>query len=255
MPEIPEVETIISGIRKELIGQPVQDILVFDERRVSPGIEVIKGKKLRDVRRRGKAIYLIFDDNILEWHLKLDGFVRLFFEPIEPEKPWIIGLSFPKGLLILGDKRKLATANVVPRIPMQDVPDALEIEYENFRNLLESSKKTIKSLLMDQKLIGGIGNRYADEILWRSGVHPESKANKLSEEVVKKLYFTMKEVLQEAVELGGDEHYTDIYGNPGRWSASVHGRKVCPVCGTELVKVKVGGRTSYICPKCQIKYE
>ncbi len=255
MPEIPEVETIIRGIRNELLGQPVKDVLVFDSRRVSSDIDVLKDSVLQDVRRRGKAIYLVFGDNILEWHLKLGGFVRLLDEPVQPEKAWIMGLSFPRGLLILGDVRKLATAKIVSQIPLADTPDALDIGFDDFKKILRNSRKAIKSLLMDQKILGGIGNRYADEILWRAKVHPESKAHKITDEAVKNIYESMREVLLEALELGGDEHYTDIYGNPGRWSSSVHGRKICPVCGTELVKVKVGGRTSYICPKCQVKYE
>ncbi len=250
MPEIPEIEVIIDGIRDEVLGARVKDIIVFDDRRVDE-LDIVKGRILRDVVRNGKAIILKFGDIWVRFHLRLTGFVRIVNTAYPVEKGWIVGFFMDNDkLLILGDKRKLAEARIITADDIKTAPDAMNITEEEFISIVRTSK-AIKSTLMDQNKILGLGNRYVDEILWRSKVHPARKGNSLTQEELNRIFVNMKEILQEAYNLGGDEHYTDVYGNNGKWSASVHGKKVCPICGATLQKIKIGGRTSYICPNCQ----
>lgn len=250
MPEIPEIDVIIDGINKECINKYVDKVVVFDSRRVDPKVMQVIGKKLIDVFRYGKAIILRFDSLMLLWHLRLNGFVRVIDDISNPAKSWIMALVMGEDKLVLGDSRKLAEAKVIDKSYFHDVPDAAFIDESTFRELV-SAPRYIKSILMDQSKILGLGNRYVDEVLWRTHIHPKKKGNTLKDDEIHKLFLNIKDVLQESYALGGDEHYTDVYGNPGNWTASVHGKKVCPVCGTPLKKVKIGGRTSYICPRCQ----
>ncbi|NOZ91872.1 hypothetical protein GM182_04125 [bacterium 3DAC] len=250
MPEIPEVQVIVDGIKDEVVGKEVGDVTIFDGRRVDEDIDKIVGLTLKDAYRHGKAIILDFDDIKLMFHLRLHGFVRVTDDISSPEKGWIVAFNMGDKYLVLGDTRKLAEAKLVTDEDFKTSPDAVQIDETTFKSIVSSSG-AIKSTLMNQEKILGLGNRYVDEILWRSHIHPTKKGKDLTDDEIHKIFVTMKEVLDEAYSQGGDEHYTDIYGNPGKWSASVHGKKVCPVCGTPLKKIKVGGRTSYICPKCQ----
>ena len=250
MPEIPEIQVIVDGIEKEVVGSQVEDIIVFDGRRVDDNIKQVVGTSLESVRRHGKAIILQFGDTTVMFHLRLHGFVRIVDDISFPEKGWIVAFHMGDKYLVLGDTRKLAEAKLVTEDELKTSPDASQIDENTFKDIVSSSG-TIKSTLMNQEKILGLGNRYVDEILWRAHIHPTKKGKDLTDDEIHKIFITMKEVLDEAYRQGGDEHYTDVYGNPGRWSSSVHGKKVCPVCGTPLKKVKVGGRTSYICPKCQ----
>ncbi len=252
MPEIPEIQVIIDGIKNEVIEKTVDDIVVFDDRRVDANIIALKGRTLTDVFRNGKAIILAFDPLFLMFHLRLHGFVRVVNSVDTPERGWIVALKLEDKYLVLGDTRKLAEARIIRESDLKDSPDAWNISREEFKDVV-SSPAAIKSVLLNQNKILGLGNRYVDEILWRSHIHPKVKGVNLSEEEIDILFENMKKVLKEAYEMGGDEHYTDVYGNAGRWQASVHGKKTCPVCGSPLKKVKVGGRTSYICPKCQVE--
>ena len=252
MPEIPEIQVIVDGIKEEALGKKVEDIVIFDGRRVDDNIALLKGNTLIDVFRNGKAIILVFDPLLLMFHLRLHGFVRVVDTVSEPEKGWIVALKMGDKYLVLGDTRKLAEARLIDKSTLKTSPDAWNISREEFREVV-SSPAAIKSILLNQDKILGLGNRYVDEILWRSHIHPTVKGSHLSDEEIDTLFDNMKSVLKEAYEMGGDEHYTDVYGNAGRWQASVHGKKVCPVCGTPLKKVKVGGRTSYVCPKCQVE--
>ena len=250
MPEIPEIDVIIDGINKECINKNVDNVVIFDPRRVDPNVTQVVDKKLIDVFRYGKAIILGFDSLMLMLHLRLNGFVRVVEDISNPPKSWIMALVMGKNKLVLGDTRKLAEARVIDKSYFNDIPDAAFIDEITFHKII-SAPRHVKSILMDQGKILGLGNRYVDEVLWRTRIHPKKKGNTLSDDEIHKLFLNIKDVLQESYALGGDEHYTDVYGNPGKWTASVHGKKVCPVCGTPLKKVKVGGRTSYICPKCQ----
>jgi formamidopyrimidine-DNA glycosylase len=128
-------------------------------------------------------------------------------------------------------------------------PDALQINYETFSNLLSKGRGTVNSALMNQKLISGLGNIYTDEILYQSGVHPETKKQELTDSIIKKLYRTMDYVLQRAIENNADpEKLPSGFIIPRR-----HKEGTCPNCGSKLKTIKIGGRSTYFCPRCQKK--
>jgi formamidopyrimidine-DNA glycosylase len=128
-------------------------------------------------------------------------------------------------------------------------PDALELDMPTFKNILRKAKGSLKSAFMSQKLISGVGNIYADEILFQSGIHPLNKVEKLDQEDMKILFQKTKKVLQTAI-----KHWADYEQFPDSYLIKERSKKgQCPRCGSSLEQIKVTGRTTYYCPKCQRK--
>ncbi len=270
MPELPEVETIRRDLRPSLLAARLEDLEVRLPKLLRPGVqdfrERLLGAKLRDIRRRGKLLIFDFGKNLMLVHLGLTG--ALIYRQKEtgdgyPPHTHLI-FSFDQGWVFYADLRQFGWLEALPADRLKDHPfysslgpDALGLSWETFQRRLAGRRRQIKALLLDQKVIAGLGNIYTDEALFRAGVHPRRSAASLSEEELRRLYEVLQEILERALVLRGSSvrNYVDGQGEEGRFQEEhlVYGRKgkPCPRCGTPLVYEVVAARGTTYCPHCQ----
>ncbi|OIP24948.1 DNA-formamidopyrimidine glycosylase [bacterium CG2_30_37_16] len=291
MPELPEVETIKNDLLKKIIDAEVKSVETdWPKLFKGPDFEghkkEIVGKKIIGVERRAKNLLIKLSDNkTLLIHLKMTGHLLVTDENIEikynrfivdPKSP----LSDPNNQFIhvvwhllggkklaFSDLRKFGNILILDDHKLKEYledygPEPLEddFNYKKFACLLEKKKTGIKKFLMDQTNIAGIGNIYADEILFDSKIHPERDATDLKEEEKKALFASIKKILKKAVELRGTSvsDYRDTEGKKGAYGdIRLVYRKTgepCPDnCGGRVKRIVVGGRGTHFCPVCQIK--
>jgi len=270
MPELPEVETIKRDL-SILVGRPLKAITVYDEAYLEKNeitlkeLKKLEGQKLLQLSRKGKYLFFHFSKHILGFHLGLTGSLILLAgkNPFDKFQHKVLSLNFLDMSLLFSDMRKFGRLFLFDEeksfqnFLFNIGQDALEIGLSQFKEALRSIRKPIKSALLDQKVISGIGNIYADEILFRAGINPLRSASSLSDEELEKLYQTMREVLHLAIQLRGStiKDYVDGLGRAGMFQTEhlVYQKfgKPCPRCGETIEKIKVAGRTTSYCPKCQ----
>lgn len=281
MPELPEVETIVNDLKKEIIGRSFVNLWT-DAENIIKGHSVddftkkIINKKIIDIKRRGKNILIYLDQGIiLLVHQKISGHLLLAKWNFENDK-WIapvgplsddrmngylhivIGLDDGRQLA-LSDSRKFAKMEILKDDKLNIGPEPLEINYESFRELFRKKKGKIKQLLMKQEFIAGIGNIYASEILFISKIHPEEDVSKLEEQDFKNIFKAMQFILKESIRLRGDSFsdFRTIHGEKGGFQniMKVYQKngKPCLNCGTKIERMNLGGRGTFYCPNCQKK--
>lgn len=261
MPELPEIETLKNEIiSSSLIGKRIIGINVNDKRTINMKISQFKkailGKSIQDVKRRGKNLIFDLEDKIfIIIHLRLFGNIRLSKVELKSQ----INFAFDNGLwLCLSQLAFGAGAHLFQGVALEHIlpegEDALTISLDNFKSLLKKGK--IKPLLMNQRIIAGIGNTYADEILFKAKVHPERPVASLKEYEISNIHKACKEILNEAIEKGGVtlDDFRHLNGSPGRFVCRVHNQKgkPCVVCGGIITKIKLQGRGTFFCPNCQV---
>lgn len=240
MPELPEVETIRRQLVQKIIGKK------------------LNGQKITGVRRRAKILMIDFaDSSSLIFHLKLTG--QLIFNG-KPSQHTRKVFNFDDGSqLIFNDVRKFGWWKKVKetkKIEEKFGPEALEVDFKTFKTLLEKRPKSkIKSLLMDQRFIAGIGNIYSDEILFASKVRPMRLVKTLTEKEIQKILQNIKKILKAAIKHQGSsvEYYLNACGQKGNYVKyhKVYQQKKCFLCGGQIKRIKIGGRSAHFCPKCQ----
>lgn len=279
MPELPEVETIASQLNKTLKNLEIKEAFLNWPKLVK-GIKpedfkkLLKNKKILKVWRRAKNILIELDSNlILLIHLKLTGRILYGEKEFVLKDPYIrFCLVFDnKKIMALSDLRKFAKVVLFKKDQLNKIedlkgigPEPLEKTFtlEKFTALINQNKKrkkAIKEILMDQKIIAGIGNIYANEILWEAKINPFKSARELAEEEIKKLFLSIKKILSLAVEHNGstisDEMYRDIFGKEGRYGEirKVYQREgeKCLRCGATILRTIQANRSTFYCPKCQ----
>jgi formamidopyrimidine-DNA glycosylase len=275
MPELPEVETIARSLAPRLEGRTIAGTdLVFRpllRRGGRKGLEALRGRRVLGVRRRGKMLLVgIEGGQTLVFHLKMTGQFLFAGEGTPRDKHTRLVIRFADGRdeLRFRDVRKfgfLVCAEGDPAATCGELaclgPEPLEVGLPEFWAVLKGRRGRVKSLLLDQKRIAGVGNIYADETLFEARIHPETAASSLRARAVERLYHALQRILASAVEAGGstltDEGYRDADGNPGdfQFAHKVYDRtgEPCLVCGTPIQMKRVGGRSSHFCPKCQRK--
>lgn len=204
MPELPDLEIFSHNLDRQLGGRQLKEIIVKNSKRLNVPVielqETLEKQKLKKVYRAGKELYFQFaNDHILSLHLMLKGELLLLKDQEAP-KYTIIQLVFKDKLsLVLTDFRGMAKATLDPAA--DETPDALEkgLDMHFFEKILAEKKAAIKNVLLDQHVIRGIGNAYADEILWEAGISPFSAANKIPLARLKNLAKAVKHVLENAV--------------------------------------------------------
>ncbi|MDO8524168.1 MAG: DNA-formamidopyrimidine glycosylase [bacterium] len=242
MPELPEVETIRRQLSQKIIGKK------------------LNGKVVNQTLRRGKILIIEFQDKTnLIFHLKLTGQLLINAEPSNYTRK--VFIFNDKTKLIFNDARKfgwfkIVTAKELLNIEKKLGPEPLEISQKAFNALIKiKSNSRIKILLMDQSIIAGIGNIYASEILFVSGVKPDRLVKELREEEIKRIFIAMRSVLKKAIKMGGSSirDYIDTIGDRGSYAKEhkVYQKEKCFVCGSKIKKIMLSGRSSYFCPKCQ----
>lgn len=271
MPELPEVETIRIQLEEMLVGRKILDISTESAKQVKPSLSEVNkaviGTSIKAVKRRAKLLQIFLSNGkILAVHLKLTG--RLLFRDKKvPTENWqrvTIGLSGDKELR-LADLRKFAwiklidneveLAGILSEFGAEPMDD---LTLEKFVQVVSSSSRPIKVLLMDQKKISGVGNIYACDALNLAKIDPKRPSSSLSPSEEKILYEAVLKVLKAGIKYRGasDQFYLDALGERGSYQDHflVYGRagKECFNCKAKITKIKLAGRGTYYCSACQI---
>ena len=272
MPELPEVETIVNDLRPNIEGRRFINVSIYCSEMVhQSSVAELKrrlpGQVIKEIARRGK--YLIFrlaSGEALIIHLRMTGSLLLKRkgEPLAEPSLYVRAVfGLDNGTeLVFTDRRKLGTISLVKdesELNEKLGPEPLEPDFtpEILAKRLSSRKAPIKAVLCDQEVIAGIGNMYADEALFFSGIHPLREANSLSHEEVKRLHKAIREVLTKAIGNGGASisDYRRPTGEKGSqqydFYAAHRGGQTCKVCATPIERITVRNRGTYFCPKCQ----
>lgn len=260
MPELPEVETVVRSVRGHLVGKRIL-AAEFTSPHVTPGnrnalAKRLAGRTVQSVTRRGKFIQIALDTGFLTVHLGMTG--KLLISGSVREHTYGI-FTLDDGVLLYHDPRQFGSIEWSPRISPRVArlgPEPLEITLEEFRARMKR-KTRMKSLLLNQTFLAGVGNIYADESLFAAGIHPLASAEKLSKPRVEKLYAAIRGILAHSIELGGSSisDYVDAEGQKGWFQVEhrVYGRdgEACVQCGGPIRKTLVAQRGTHYCPVCQ----
>lgn len=275
MPELPEVETVRNTLKNFILDKKIIDIksnyeniikeLDFEEFKYK-----LLGKSIFDIKRLGKFLLFELEDLYLVSHLRMEG--KYFIKDCNDEiiKHEHVVFYFEDGsTLRYHDTRKFGTMHLRNKEELYNIKPLSSLGYEPFNeNLtieylnekLMKTKRPIKTVLLDQSIITGLGNIYVDEVCFDMCVHPTKPACELSSEEISKIKNSSIKILNKAIELGGTtiKSYTSSLGVTGRFQNElmVHQREneYCHICKEVIIKTKVGGRGTYYCPKCQNNY-
>jgi formamidopyrimidine-DNA glycosylase len=261
LPELPEVETVVRSVAPHVVGKLIENARFSSDRVTradhSATAHNLMGSVVRDVRRRGKQIFFELDHGTLYVHLGMTG--KLLWNA-EPGKYTRAVLEFEDGKLLYDDVRMFGRVEFYAGIPpMLDRvgPDALKITFEEFYARLKRHRAKIKHLLLNQRLLSGIGNIYADEALFAAGIHPKTPTLRISKARAATLYGQIIAILKAAIDHRGSSisDYVDGTGAPGAYQQlhAVYGRagKACLRCGSPIRRIVVAQRGTHYCPRCQ----
>ncbi len=267
MPELPEVETVARTLRPVLEGAVVRSVSVLEKSLVRHGPKglgvKLRGRKLTAVRRHGKRLTFDFDPGVaLHVHLGMTGSLMLEEAGDPREKHTHLVFRFEGSIpeLRFVDPRRFGGVWLGEpssgRFSADLGPDALEVGLREFRTIFSRNRQA-KALLMDQGTLAGMGNIYCDEALFRSGIHPLTRGNDITEAQVARLHRTMKKILKGAIAARGStiRDYRASDGSEGsfQFRHQVYGREgePCRRCGTAVMRVQIASRSTHLCPSCQ----
>jgi len=273
MPELPEVETVRRTLEQLVIGKRISSVSVFWPKMVKNPVDTaqftdaLKGQIFLEIGRRGKFLIFYTEDFALISHLRMEGKYSVTDSADPVDKHTHAIFKFEDGTeLRYRDVRKFGTLHLFlkgtefeqpPLFGLGPEPFSEEFTAAHLAERLGRTNRKVKSALLDQKILVGLGNIYVDEALFRSGIHPERLANSLNEKEIAILYSEIVATLGEAVEKGGStiRSYVNSQGQIGMFQLDllVYGRKdeECKKCGGPLSKGVVGGRGTHYCPNCQ----
>ena len=278
MPELPEVETIRRELERDIVWLRIKDVEVNDLRSIrrhgkkAPFVKLLDGAKVTHVHRRGKYLVLSLDTgSVLVIHLGMSGQLRRNAAKDATEPHTRVVLTFTqKGQLRFIDPRKFGEMFVVDADAVDDeVPELAHLGFDpveqavswtRFGQALVNRSVKLKPLLMDQKFIAGIGNIYADEILYGAGLRYDRLSDSLSTQEIRRLYRSLVETLHDAIKYRGstlaDGQYVDLQGKPGEYQEhhQVYDREgqACRRCRSVIVRVKANSRSTFFCEQCQV---
>ena len=270
MPELPDVETMRRYLEATSLHEEIEQVS-FDSAGYllgeDPGPhrdaarqlkDAVRGRAFKEASRHGKWMFVGLSDGVpptLGLHFGMTGGLKYFRDMVDDPAYDRVRFDFANGYhLAYVSMRKLGAVRLIEDVDRfierkELGPDALsaELDLGAFRRLLTGRRAMVKALFLDQHVLAGLGNVYADEILYQAGIHPRTKANELDEEDVRALYEEMHDVLETAIKREArPSQFPDAYLTVQR-----HEDGVCPRCGAELEHVKVSSRTAYYCPHCQ----
>jgi len=265
VPELPEAETLRRQLSDAVSGKTIVSVDVLSAKVVrEPGrdafVRGLTGARIDAVSRKGKALILdLSTGKFLLIHLKMTG--QLVYPGNGAGNRLVFHLDDGTSLdfrdrRLFAELRLLSDWQSYPFIRALG-PDALAVTAAEFRKMIAGKTTKIKPLLMDQTFIAGIGNLYAAEALFRARIHPARQASSLSGAEASRLFARMRETLREAIACKGSsiDQYVQLSGRPGTYAArhKVYARqgKPCPVCSSPVQRISLGGRGTYLCPRCQ----
>jgi formamidopyrimidine-DNA glycosylase len=275
MPELPEVETIARALEAQLSGRTIVRSEVRWPRAIAcPSADdfarQIRGRRVRSISRRGKFLVFALDHGFLLAHLRMTGRLLLCdaahqedcATPFNDAHTHVYLYLDGDKILRFRDVRKFGRlylvedpAQVLGELGLEPLEPTFTVAA--LGELLRGSRRLLKPFLLDQRRLAGLGNIYADEALWRAGLHPLRRSDGLSVAEVVRLHAAIQDVLREAIAHGGTtlRDYRSADDAPGRhqWSLAVYGREgqPCLRCGEAIVRMVVQQRSSYYCPRCQ----
>ena len=259
MPELPEVETFKRYLDSTSLHQRITNVEVRDAyvlKHISaPGLaRRLKGRRFENSHRHGKHLFVRSGDELwLRLHFGMTGWLQYLKR--DEETPNTARVLFRFGnnrRLAFDDQRKFGEVELIKNVDefLQTRgigPDALEISFSQFRAIVGKHRAAVKAILLNQRLIAGIGNLYADEILFRARMHPGTDAGRLNDKDLNRLFRAIRHVLEKAIALK-----TDFNRLPKSWLLTHRGKRGrCPRCGRTLKSATIGGRTSWFCAHCQ----
>lgn len=273
MPELPEVETVRRTLEQLVLHKEIERVSVTWPKIIKKPSEVeqfkdaLVGQVIEGIGRRGKFLIIYTTDFALVSHLRMEGRYGLYSPDEEIDKHTHVIFYFTdKTQLRYRDVRKFGTMHLFKKgeeseaLPLSQLgpePFSEEFTIERLKHMLGKTERSIKTVLLDQKVVVGLGNIYVDEALFRAGIHPERSANSLTKKELIQLHHEIVQTLQEAVDKGGStvRSYVNSQGQIGMFQLElfVYGRKgeACKTCSSELERIVVGGRGTVFCPKCQ----
>ncbi|NOY88229.1 MAG: bifunctional DNA-formamidopyrimidine glycosylase/DNA-(apurinic or apyrimidinic site) lyase [FCB group bacterium] len=281
MPELPEVETVVRGLRKTIrnktiksisLNAPPSSIALSDSFKNKDFKHLLKGKKILAVNRRGKNILITLTDHLTLWvHLKMTG--HFFYDhhpqPINKHDLVIFHLSDSSGEKIdshlhFNDYRRFGRLRLFPQEELWEQPglkelgpEPLEISVDDFIAKCQSSRRMIKPALLDQSFLAGLGNIYADESLYFAHIHPQKLSSSISKKKLTNLHYHIQRLLKLAIKNMGTsvDSFSGVNGKPGRFQkylkAYHHEGNPCYFCGHKIIRIKIGSRSAHFCPRCQ----
>ena len=272
MPELPEVETVRQGLKKLLLGRIIKRVCVYYDGIIEyPSVleftSNIENQKINDIDRFGKWLIFVLDDYYLLSHLRMEGkyFIKDASDELNKHEHVVFKLDDDSELRYM-DVRKFGKMHLIPKDKIKDIGPLIDLGLEPWdkkldisylRDKYKNKKLPIKSVLLDQSIIVGIGNIYADEILFLAKINPYTRAMDLDDNDLFNIIKYTRKVLERAISEGGTtiRSYSSVNGVHGLFQQelNVHSREgeQCPSCGNKIVKVKIGGRGTYYCEKCQ----
>ncbi len=264
MPELPEVETVVRGLRNTIVGETISELEVGWDKafETDDAYDAVVNKTIKTVDRRAKYIIIRLDTGALVVHLRMTGKLT----PVYPEKHVTVTLHFTSGKsLYFQDARKFGRMTYTP-----DPDDMLshlgpeplgpDFSVAIFRKMLKSKKRLIKPLLLDQTFLAGLGNIYVDEALFQAGIQPESLSNAIPAKNAAWLHSAIQSILQNSIDAQGTTVLNFSHGDnlTGTYQAAlqVYGRskEPCLICEHPIKKIKLGQRGTHFCPTCQKKF-
>jgi formamidopyrimidine-DNA glycosylase len=270
MPELPEVETVKEVLKSQILNETIENVTIYYDKIIEyptkgEFIKQIKNETIKDIQRRGKWLLFILNDYILLSHLRMEGRYYLKTKGDEKTKHDHVVFTFKSGKeLWYRDTRKFGRMYLYKKEEAYLNKPLNELGLEPWSNELTSSylkeklsKKNIpiKTSLLDQSIVVGLGNIYVNEVLYLSKINPLKKSNTLSINELDEIIENTKVTLKNAIKLGGTtiKSYESSEGVHGNFQNElyVHGKKICKNCNSDILKITVGGRGTYYCPKCQ----
>ena len=271
MPEIAEVRTVAKTLNERINGKKIKDIKVYYDGIIQDDFEYFKenviDRIITKVHNFGKYLFIELDDKTIVSHLRMEGkyFIKDSKESIEKHEH-VMFIFDDDSSLRYHDTRKFGTMRVVDTDSVYELkeisklgiePDSNDLSAEYIYENIKGSKKPLKTLLLDQTIINGLGNIYVDEVIHKSGLHPEELGMNVTLDDCKNIKEASKDIITKATLGGGTtiRSYTsslNVYGTY-QHHLKVHTKDVCGDCGTKITKIRVGGRGTYFCDKCQKK--
>ncbi len=270
MPELPEITIIARQMNRELKGKRIAHIEVKQPKNLNMPIQeflkIAKGKIVDNVSSKGKWMFIKLEPAyFMLIHLGMNGEILYFTANQKLPEKYQFKLTFSDktgftihfwwfGYIHLIQEKDLNKHKLTAQLGISPTHENFTLEH--FKKLLANKKARIKNFLLNQKNIAGIGNVYAQDILFKAKLHPNRKISTLTEKEITNLYNAIRNILNHSIQLGGDAYDKNFYGRKGKLTLNeflvgYKTGKPCPTCKTPIIKIKTGSTSSYICPKCQ----
>ncbi|AZZ65666.1 DNA-formamidopyrimidine glycosylase [Metamycoplasma phocicerebrale] len=274
MPELPEVKVVVNALKEKVLNKIIKDIIVlkpklFKEDSIDDFKLALKNATIKNIENKGKHIIFKFNnDTILISHLRMEGKYRFYNKSTENHKHLMMKFIFDdKSELHYLDSRMFGTFHLRTNknynllLPLSKIAnEPKDIDVNNLYDKLQKTTTAIKTKLLDQTLVAGLGNIYVDEALFASGVSPISPSKNISKKKLLEILTNAQKIMDKSFELGGStiHTYESLNNKTGEFQnyLKIHSDKIkkCLSCKTEIIKIKLNGRGTYICPHCQKEY-